>query len=142
VLLLILGYFLATAVLDYGTVVSICTAIIVIGLSNGSFAGAAIAEAAQTLTRQTGVYVPLPTVLRHSATQITGFAVNAARASAVASFIGTPELLTALTDITSVTTEKRTTFTILLLFYMAVVMIVVWLAGILTRRIPAQESAA
>jgi ABC-type amino acid transport system permease subunit len=68
--------------------------------------------------------------------------VNAARASAVASFIGTPELLTALTDIASVTTERRTTFAILLVFYLAIVMMVVWLAGILTRHFATQPEVA
>jgi ABC-type amino acid transport substrate-binding protein/ABC-type amino acid transport system permease subunit len=143
VLLLILGYFLATAVLAYGSGVALWTAIIVVGLCNGSFAGSAVADAAQTLANETGVRrPPLPAVLRHSATQVIGFAVNAARASAAASFIGTPDLVTALTDIASVTTERRTTFAILLVFYLAVLMLVVWLAGVLTRRLRVQEAAA
>jgi polar amino acid transport system substrate-binding protein len=133
VLLLILGYFLATAMLDYSPAVALSTAIIVIGLSNGSFAGAAMAEAALTLTTASPHGPPLLAVLRRSSTQVTSFAVNAARASAVASFIGTPELLTALTDIASVSTERQTTYSILLVIYLLLVMIVVGLAHLLTR---------
>ena len=143
VLLLVLGYFLVTSVLTYGAGVALATAIVVIGLCNGSFAGAAMADAAQTLTLETGAaHPPFGAVLTRSATQITGFAVNAARASAVASFIGTPELLTALTDIAAVTAERRTTFVILLLFYLAVVMLVVWLAGLLNRWLARPERPA
>ena len=134
VLLLVLGYFLATSVLAYGAGVALATAIVVIGLCNGGFAASALADAALTLTAETGqAHPPFAAVLSRSATQITGFAVNAARASAVASFIGTPELLTALTDIAAVTTERRTTFAILLLFYLAVVMLVMGLAGGINR---------
>lgn len=142
VLLLILGYFLATAMMDYGSGVALCTAIIVIGLSNGSYAGAAMADAARTLITDAGAQPPLSAVLRRSATQVTSFAVNAARASAVASFIGTPELLTALTDIASVSTERRTTYAILLVFYLAVVMAVVGLAGLFTRWAGHEEAVA
>lgn len=140
VLLLILGYFLATAMLDYSPAVAMSTAIIVIGLSNGSFAGAAMAEAALTLTTTRAHGPPLLAVLRRSSTQVTSFAVNAARASAVASFIGTPELLTALTDIASVSTERQTTYSILLVIYLLLVMLVVGLAALLTRW-AGQESA-
>lgn len=143
VLLLILAYFIMTAIVDYGSGVVLTTSIIVIGLSNGSFAGAAIADAARTLTVETGVGdPPFSTILRRSATQVMEFAVNAARASAVASFIGAPELLNVLTDIASVTTERKTTYAILLVFYLAVVMLVVWLAGMVTRRLSPAGTAA
>ena len=47
----------------------------------------------------------------------------------VASFIGAPELLSALTDITSFSSGRVTTYCVLLVFYMAVVMGVVWLCN-------------
>ena len=85
---------------------------------------------------------PLSAIIRRSATQITSFVVNAARASAGASFIGTPELLNVLTDIASVTTERRTTYGILLVVYVSIVMIVVFVSGIVARRIGAREAIA
>jgi polar amino acid transport system substrate-binding protein len=143
VLLLILGYFVTTAVLTYSPSVALWTSIIVIGLPNGAFAGSAMSDAARTLITETGEAAPpLAAIIRRSATQITGFAVNAARASAGASFIGTPELLNVLTDISSVTTERRTTFAILLVFYVAIVMIVVFFSGILARRFGARAATA
>jgi ABC-type amino acid transport system permease subunit len=67
--------------------------------------------------------------LSRSATQIVAFLVNAAKGTPIASFIGAPELLSALTDITSFSSGRATTYTLLLIFYTAVVMIVVWLCG-------------
>ena len=68
-----------------------------------------------------------------SATQIVAFLINAAKGTPIASFIGAPELLSALTDITSFSSGRATTYTLLLIFYTAVVMIVVWLCGRLRR---------
>ena len=143
VLLLILGYFITTALLTYDTGVAMGIAVAVIGLANGSFAGSAMADAARVLAAGGDpAQVPLRTVLRRSATQLTSFIANAARASAVASFIGTPELLTSLTEIASVTSERRTTFTLLLIFYLIIVMTVVGLSGLLTRWLTAPEKRA
>ena len=135
VLLLMLGFYIMTAVLTYDATVALIAAIIVLGLSNGSNAGAAMADAAVSLVKETPGRSPTTAaVMRRSVTQVTSFAVNAARGSAVASFIGTPELLTALTDIASVSTERKTTYAILLLFYLGIVALVVWLSAVLTRR--------
>ena len=131
ILLLVLGYLIVTQWIAFSTPVALATAIVVIGLSNGSFAAAAVADAAASLEQNT----PLAAILIRAAPQIMSFAVNAARASAVASFIGTPELLSALTDITSYTSERRTTFVLLLIFYMAVVIGVVALCRAVTRRL-------
>jgi ABC-type amino acid transport system permease subunit len=143
VLLLILAYYLATAVLNFDAAVALSTAIAVLGLSNGANAGSAMADAAETLIQESpGTAPPTIAVLRRSATQVTGFAVNAARGSALASFIGTPELLTALTDIASVSSERKTTYAILLLFYVGIVGVVVWISGALVRRFGTAEAGA
>ena len=67
--------------------------------------------------------------LGRAATQVVAFLVNAAKGTPIASFIGAPELLSALTDITSFSTGRVTTYWLLLIFYILVVMIVVWLCG-------------
>ena len=67
--------------------------------------------------------------LGRSATQIVAFLVNATKGTPIASFIGAPELLSALTDITSFSSGRATTYSLLLVFYTVVVMIVVWLCG-------------
>jgi len=67
--------------------------------------------------------------LGRSATQIVAFLINAAKGTPIASFIGAPELLSALTDITSFSSGRVTTYSLLLIFYTAVVMVVVWACG-------------
>ena len=61
------------------------------------------------------------------ATQIVAFLINAAKGTPIASFIGAPELLSALTDITSFSSGRATTYTLLLIFYTVIVIAVIWL---------------
>ena len=132
ILLMLLGYYLASSVTTYGTGIALCTAVLAIGLTNGCFAGVAIADAAASMDDGTGTQSqPLVAVLYRARTQITAFMVNAARASAVAAFIGTPELLNTLNDVASVSSERTTTFAILLLIYMAIIWAVARLSGLL-----------
>lgn len=112
--------------------VALCAAIVALGLANGSNAGQAISEAYLTLRVERG---ELPgggvglfsRALSRAATQIVAFLINAAKGTPIASFIGAPELLSALTDITSFSSGRATTYTLLLVFYTAVVIAVVWL---------------
>src|SRR6185295_850904 len=64
-----------------------------------------------------------------SATQIVAFLVNATKGTPIASFIGAPELLSSLTDITSFSSGRATTYTLLLIFYVLLVIVVVGLCG-------------
>lgn len=63
--------------------------------------------------------------LRRSLTQLLSFLVNAVKGTPIASFTGAPELLSALTDITSFAAGRTTTYTLVLVFYIAVVVGVV-----------------
>ncbi len=120
------------ALVPYSPTVAIGAAIVALGLSNGSNAGQAISEAYVTLRadRSLASAHRLDLFLRAlhlSATQIVAFLINAAKGTPIASFIGAPELLSALTDITSFSSGRATTYTLLLIFYTAVVIAVVWL---------------
>ncbi len=64
-----------------------------------------------------------------AATQIVSFLINAAKGTPIASFIGAPELLSALTDITAFASGRATTYSLLLVFYVAIVVVVVWMCG-------------
>lgn len=131
VLTLVIAAAIAHAFLPFSAASAIAAAIVALGLMNGSNAGQAIAEAMATLRaeqREEGVALFLHAVGR-SAGQIVAFLVNAAKGTPIASFIGAPELLTALTDITSFSSGRATTYFLLLVFYTVVVMIVVWLGG-------------
>ena len=111
--------------------IALAAAILALGASNGANAGQAISEAYLTLQAEAPDRAPdrhlFRDALRRSATQIMSFLINAAKGTPIASFIGAPELLTALTDISSFSTGRATTYTLLLVFYTVVVMVVVWL---------------
>jgi polar amino acid transport system substrate-binding protein len=109
-------------------------AVLVLGLFNGSNAGQAIADARRDLLAAARPAGLLAAALQARA-QIASFAANATRGSPVASLIGVPELLAAQTDIASFSAESTTTFGLLLMFYMALVSLVVALLKRLQDRL-------
>jgi ABC-type amino acid transport substrate-binding protein/ABC-type amino acid transport system permease subunit len=120
------------ALVPYSPAVALGAAVVALGLSNGSNAGQAISEAYLSLrAERTGSALGRTNLfslaLSRSATQIVAFLINAAKGTPIASFIGAPELLSALTDITSFSSGRATTYTLLLVFYTAIVIAVVWL---------------
>lgn len=144
VLTLVIAATLAHALMPYSSAVAIGASILALGLSNGSNAGQAVGEAVVSLHREgrekgMGVFVH---ALGRSATSIVSFLVNAAKGTPIASFIGAPELLSALTDITSFSSGRATTYCLLLVFYTVVVMIVVWLCGRLRIWLESSERPA
>lgn len=134
VLTLVIAAAIAHSMFPYSDELMLGAAIVALGLANGANAGQAIGEAMATLRAERGggtlanrdVFVR---AVGRSATQIVAFLINAAKGSPVASFIGAPELLSALTDITSFSSGRVTTYWMLLIFYVLVVMVVVWLCG-------------
>ena len=104
------------------------TAVMVLGVFNGSHASQAVAEARAGLLSR-GLPAGLGAAALAAHAQIVAFAVNATRASPVASMIGVPELLAAQTDIASFSSDSTTTFALLLVFYMALVSLVAALLG-------------
>lgn len=138
VLTVVIAAALTQEFFTYSAVTAIMAAVVALGLMNGSNAGQAIAEAMQTLRVEAAAEGASETRLfgravGRSATQIVAFLVNAAKGTPVASFIGAPELLSSLTDITSFASGRVMTYSLLLIFYVLVVMIVVWLCGRLRR---------
>ncbi|CAN0589011.1 unnamed protein product [Ectocarpus sp. 12 AP-2014] len=137
----------AHAMFTYSAVVALGAAIVALGLMNGCNAGQAIGEAAASLRRERGLgrglTMPLfGAAISRSLTQLLSFLVNAAKGTPVASFTGAPELLAALTDITSFASGRIATYTIVLVFYMAVVWFVVWLCNRVRARIERSEALA
>jgi len=134
VLTLVIAAALARAVFSFSDAVAIGAAIVALGLVNGSNAGQAIAEAVTSLRAEPasqglGKVELFRRALGRSSAQLVSFLVNAAKGTPIASFIGAPELLSALTDITSFSTGRVTTYWLLLIFYILIVMLVVWLCG-------------
>jgi len=131
VLTLVIAAAFANALVPYSSAVALAAAILALGLSNGSNAGQAVSDAVVSLHREghaSGMSL-FVRALGRSATSIVSFLVNAAKGTPIASFIGAPELLSALTDITSFSSGRATTYCLLLVFYTVVVMVVVWLCN-------------
>ncbi len=122
--------------------VAVGAAIVALGLVNGANAGQAIGEAMASLRAEGLTGALFGRALARSASQIVAFLVNAAKGTPTASFIGAPELLTALTDISSFSTGRVTTYWLLLIFYTVVVMVVVWLCGRLQGWLEHRQVAA
>ncbi|CAN5796743.1 hypothetical protein BH11PSE3_BH11PSE3_22100 [soil metagenome] len=141
VLTLVIAAAVAHSLFALSTPVVLGAAIVALGLTNGANAGQAIGEAMWSLRAEGTMPVEgsmrrgdlFGRALSRSATQIVAFLVNAAKGTPIASFIGAPELLSSLTDIASFSSGRATTYTILLIFYTSVVMVVVWLCGKLRR---------
>ncbi|MBW4024398.1 MAG: transporter substrate-binding domain-containing protein [Proteobacteria bacterium] len=151
VLSLVIAASAANAIFAFSAALALGAAILSLGLINGGNAGQAIAEAMATLRAEEAhrpagrpalsddvLYVH---ALRRSLTQIIAFLINATKATPMASFIGAPELLNALTDSTSFSSDRETTYWLLLIFYVVAVLLVVRLCGVmrgvLERRIAA-----
>lgn len=131
VLTLVIAAAFAHALFSYSSSVALVAGIVALGLVNGANAGQAIGEAMVTLRAESGLRGRqlFGRAIARSATQIVAFLVNAAKGTPAASIIGAPELLSALTDVTSFSSGRVTTYCLLLVFYTVVVMIVVWLCG-------------
>ena len=143
VLTLVIAAALAHAILPYSAAVALGASIVALGLSNGSNAGQAISEAMASLRAEQGDRPGLfAAALRRSAGQIVAFLINAAKGTPIASFIGAPELLSALTDITSFASGRVTTYCLLLVFYTVLIMGVVWLCNRLRAAFERREAAA
>lgn len=140
VLTLVIAASIAHALFAYSAAVALGAAIVALGLMNGSNAGQAIGEAAASL-RAGGAYPDALTpalftaAVGRSTTQLLSFLVNAAKGTPIASVTGAPELLSALTDITSFASGRAETYTLVLLFYMAIVGLVVWACERAARRL-------
>jgi polar amino acid transport system substrate-binding protein len=144
VLTLVIAAAVAHALFAYSASVAIGASILALGLMNGSNAGQAISEAMTSLRgeRHLGGMSLFLHSLGRSASQIVAFLVNAAKGTPIASFIGAPELLSALTDITSFSSGRVTTYCLLLIFYTVVVMGVVWLCNRLRSFLQHNEATA
>jgi ABC-type amino acid transport substrate-binding protein/ABC-type amino acid transport system permease subunit len=132
VLALVIGLALATAlVTPYSVGLGVTVCILVAGLMNGANAGQSISESVVSIIHERG---ELPSglfveALRRSRMQLQASLVNASKAVPAASFIGAPELLSSMTDISSFSNSRVSTYIFLMLFYMVIVVAVVWLCG-------------
>jgi polar amino acid transport system substrate-binding protein len=144
VLTLVIAAAFAHALLPYSAGVALGASILALGLTNGSNAGQAVSEAVISLHHEGGEKgMPLFVhALGRSAVSIVAFLINAAKGTPAASFIGAPELLGALTDVSSFSSGRATTYCLVLVFYTIVVMIVVWACGWLRAWLEGRQAPA
>ena len=134
VMALVIAATIADVVGHYSSTTLIVAAIAALGLINGANAGQAISEAIMThrvepISRNLSELAIFTRGVERAAKQIEAFLINAVKGTPIASFIGTPELLNALTDISSFSSERATTYWLLLVFYIVIIMLVVWLCA-------------
>jgi polar amino acid transport system substrate-binding protein len=130
ILLLSLGYLLSTVFLDYSSSVAVLIAVFVIGLNNGANGANALIDASLTFKSA----FAFQELLRVSSVPLRAAVINAAKASPVAAFIGAPEMLASLTDITSFTGERVTTYVIVSVFYILIIQLVIVMTGLVLKR--------
>lgn len=136
ILLMILAGVLVGAIGASSPFVALAAAVLVLGLFNGSNAGQAVAESMLTLREERAPAQPaLSAAVYRARSQVVAFVVNATRGSPAASVMGVPELLSALTDVASFSSERITTYTFLLIFYMLLVAAVHRLANLWQARL-------
>ena len=128
ILLLVLGYLVVTFFSTYDPLLAVVVALVVIGLNNGANGGSAMNETSMA----SGPSSTTRIIAKNASIQLRSVVINAAKASPVAAFIGVPELLTVLTNITSFSGERTTTYLILSVFYLLLVQSVVVVSGRLT----------
>ncbi len=123
--ILILGYLLASSVTAYSGALALGVAAVVIGLGEGATGGYALYEASKTL----GLQARLLPSLKVARVRVRACLITAAQCCPIAAFIGAPELLSSMTDITAFTGERVTTLTLLALFYGVAVQVIIVTTG-------------
>lgn len=130
VLSLVIAIGVSNAVAPFSAVTAMVSAAVVLGLVNGANAGQAVSESMATLRLEKGGDSPglFLLALGRARKQIELFLISASKGTPVASFIGAPELMNALTDISSFSSTRLTTYLFMIVFYVAMVMAVATLA--------------
>jgi ABC-type amino acid transport substrate-binding protein/ABC-type amino acid transport system permease subunit len=136
ILLLLLSYLIVSNLTSYSPPLAVLVSVIVIGLNNGANAGSAMSELASISRSNDRILV----IANKTRIQLRAAVINAAKASPVAGFIGAPELLAVLTDITAFSGERVTTFFILVVFYLIMIQMVITLSGRLIQRLDKYDS--
>jgi len=131
ILLLVLAYLIMSSFMIYSAPIAVLTAVLAIGLNNGAPAGESLIAASKII----GPKSTLGEVVNVSVVQVRACVINAAKSSPVGAFIGAPELLSVLTDITSFSGERAVTFTLLAIFYILTVQIVIAASGAVAIRL-------
>ena len=137
-LLMVLMGVLVSALGISSPFVMLLAAVLVLGLFYGAPAGQSVINAKAALlveqSKSTGVHASpvspsLSAAVRRASPRLVSAMTDAARGSAAASVIGVPELLATMTDVASFSSERITSYGVVLVFYMLLVALVTWFAN-------------
>lgn len=106
---------------------TIVMAILVIGISNGANAAVAMRDA--LFTRPDPAKESLKSVFSLTFIQVRNCLINAAKGTPVASFVGTPELLSVMVNITAFTGTRTSTYVFMVVFYLLSIQLVMSLSN-------------
>lgn len=143
-LLMFFGYIVAGGLTFYSPTIALLTAIVVLGFYNGSYTGRALIEARHALladpARLGSDAVHDGTAIRRGTivvawSQLVSFMVNATKGSPAADMIGVPEFLAVLTDLTAHLPDRVGVYLVLLVFYSALVLLVIQALAIIEYRV-------
>ena len=127
ILLFVVGAICLNIFGSFTPVQTIILSIFVIGISNG--ANAAVAMRDTLSTRSDPTNEPLKNIFTLTFTQIRACLINAVKGSPVASFVGTPELLSVMINITAFTGTRASTYVFMAIFYLVSVQLVLYLSN-------------
>lgn len=106
---------------------TIVMAIIVIGISNGANAAVAMRDA--LFTRPEPANETLKSIFLLTFIQVRNCLINAAKGTPIASFVGTPELLSVMVNITAFTGTRTSTYVFMAVFYLLTIQLVMYLSN-------------
>ncbi len=101
---------------SFTPVQTIVMAILVIGISNGANAAEAMRDA--LLSRPEPTAESLKSIFSVTFIQVRNCLINAAKGTPLASFVGTPELLSVMINITAFTGTRTSTYVFMAVFYL------------------------
>lgn len=137
ILLLILGSLGSSLIWGSSLILSVLIAVCVIGLNNGANLGTSMYEASLAGEAEQSILSVAQSVM----VQIRAVLINAVKTTPIASFVGVPELLTTLTDITSFSGNQFGPFLIMVIFYLCLVQGVVILIEQASKRLATYTGA-
>ena len=106
---------------------TIVMAILVIGISNGANAAVAMRDA--LFTRPEPANETLKSIFSLTFIQVRNCLINAAKGTPIASFVGTPELLSVMVNITAFTSTRTSTYVFMAVFYLLTIQLVMYLSN-------------
>ena len=112
---------------SFGPVQTILMSAFVLGLSNGSNAAIAMRDTLAALPDPASNTIKR--IFSLTLVQIKSCLINAAKGSPVASFVGTPELLSVMTNITAFTGTRTSSYVFMAIFYLMIIQVITFISN-------------